>query len=293
MAERTIAQMFELRNPIPMEDKNLNLKQAGLQVIESKQLIGIEVELEKSDVKMRHKSVVWTAHADGSLRNTGLEWITHPISASDAPAALHDLFTGGANQCSFTPRTSIHVHFNCCDLMKDQVLNTVALYLHFERQLYNYVGKGRFKNIYCVPINETNLAAHLLSQRFDVMVGRWKKYTGLNLLPLASKGTIEFRHMHGTSNHDKISVWIRLLSRLFDYAVVNGKEVRQRLSTIWTVNDLDKLADEVFKDDWKYLTTRPSLLDAYAAKQCFCTGKDRTLVDLKTYQESPFALFGE
>ena len=288
--DKKIVNWFEVHEPKPHLDSNL--KTDNQEIIDDDRLVGIEVELENSNVKMRNKSTVWVAHNDGSLRNTGLEWITHPIRARDAPAALHDLFSGGANQCSFTPRTSIHVHFNCCDLTKDQVLDILMLYLHFERQLYGYVGKNRVKNIYCVPINDTTLARSILVNRFDVSVGRWKKYTGLNLLPLRDKGTMEFRQMHGTSNTTKVAVWIRLIDRLFQFVLKsNSGEIRKRLSNTWTVDDLTQLGKDVFLDDWKYLSTTPTMYDAFSAKQCFITGKEANKIDLQTYHTSPFATF--
>jgi hypothetical protein len=291
--EKTINSWFGLESVSGYIDPKLNRKVDGLEVVDSDQLIGIEVELEKSDVPVRMQSAVWSGHADGSLRNSGLEWITRPIPARDGPAALYELFRGGADSCCFTPRTSIHVHFDCTQQTKDQVLDVVLLYLHFEKALYNFVGKNRIRNIYCVPINETVLAQALLTDRFDRKTAGWKKYTGLNLLPLRDKGTLEFRHMHGTNDVRKVSIWIRLIIEMFQYChKVGTKDLRARLASLWTGDELDALGKEVWEDDYQYVQVwRSSISDIFTAKQAFTTLKTASSLELETYTESPFALF--
>jgi hypothetical protein len=294
MAERNIRQLFDLGQVVPVTDGYLEERRTKMEIqIDDQRAVGIEVEVEKATAgeRIHVKSRVWTAHGDGSLRNNGMEYITFPIPVCYAPAALEDLFVSGVNQCSFTPRTSIHVHFNCQDLTKDQVNDVVLLYLHFERQLYHFVGRQRIKNIYCVPINDTTLGSQLLVKRADLWAHTWKKYTGLNLLPLESKGTIEFRQMHGTSNVTKLSQWIRLLDRLFLYALKKGTtNLREELAAVHTVPQLDRLGESVFMEDWRLLTAKPAVSDALAAKQCFISGK--TNLDLATYNTSPFAAMG-
>ena len=291
--EKTINNWFELNGVTAHVDAKLNRKVDGLEVIDSDQLVGIEVELENSGNRVNMSSAIWEGHGDGSLRNNGLEWITRPIPARDAPAALHELFRGGAEACCFTPRTSIHVHFDCTQYTKDQVLDVVLLYLHFEKKLYNFVGRGRIKNIYCVPINETSLSQALLTDRFDRKVMGWKKYTGLNLLPLRQHGTMEFRHMHGTSDVRKISLWIRFISSMFNYALKMGtKDLRKRLSDLWTNDAANMLGQEVWGSDWKYLVSSPpSVSDLLTAKQAFVSLKSVSTLNLETFSESPFATF--
>lgn len=294
--EKNIIQhLFELEGKIAVwNDPYLAaMSQEGLEKIDSDQLIGIEVELEKADVPMRVQSALWVAHGDGSLRNGGLEWITHPFMAKNAPAALQDLFSGGADKCCFTPRTSVHVHVNCRNLTKDRVLDTVLLYLFFEKRLYGFVGKNRIKNIYCVPINESGLADGLLTRRFDKVVTGWKKYTGLNLLPLRSKGTIEFRQMHGTSDVRKLSIWIRMITSMFKWSAAKGtNEVRKTLGGLWTEADLEKLGEDVFGEDWKHLSFhRNSRDDIFNAKQAFANMAAIGSLELADFKESPYNLF--
>lgn len=292
--DKPIKSWFELEGKVvPYVDKALNVDQVGLEKIDSTQLVGIEVELENSNVTMRLKSQVWDAHGDGSLRNAGLEWISRPIPANTAPAALDDLFSGGADKCCFTPRTSVHVHFNCRDLGKDHVLDVVLVYMFFERRLYNFVGRNRIKNIYCVPINETGLAEALLTRRFDRVVVAWKKYTGLNLIPLRSKGTIEFRQMHGTSDVRKLSIWVRMITRMFQWCEKQGTgNVRKILSDIWNEAELEKIGEEIFESDWIHLKgVSGSKYDIMTAKEAFTSPVSVNDLELESFHESPFALF--
>jgi hypothetical protein len=47
---------------------------------------------------------------------------------------------------------------------------------------------------------------------------KWRKYTALNLLPLYTQGTIEFRHMPGTCDLNFILQWCEIISSMFKYA---------------------------------------------------------------------------
>lgn len=296
MAERKIQGVFDLPGMTPVLDPyclGQRNKDPSTDLVPSDQAIGIEVEVEKGAGLRGMKTALWVAHGDGSLRNNGQEFITDPFPARDAPEALVDLFEGGVKSCSFTPRTSVHIHANCRDLTPTQTLDVVLLYMFFERRLYNFVGRNRIKNIYCVPINETLLISGMLNRRFDTVVVRWKKYTGLNLLPLASKGTIEFRQMHGTANVTKLVTWIRMITSMFTYcAKVGTGDLRKKLSALSTKEELDALGKEVFTHDWELLSKFEDINDVWSAKQAFSADKiDLPKLKLVDFEKSPFLLF--
>mgnify|MGYP001580900114 CR=1 FL=1 len=50
---------------------------------------------------------------------------------------------------------------------------------------------------------------------------RWYKYSCINLIPIHNQGSIEFRHMHGTDDINKLVMWINLLQCLKIYAAEN------------------------------------------------------------------------
>lgn len=195
----------------------ITMKQpTNLSEVSSDALIGIEVEVEQHDINNRPHAA-WVVKEDGSLRNNGAEYVSAPIKASDAPAMLDNLFTHSLSpSCSFSMRTSIHVHLNASDMNIQQMQAVVLLYTVFESVFYNYAGRGRAKNIYCVPITQTDLLTYFQEQQLRF---KWQKYTGLNLLRLMDLGTIEFRHLAGTSDPERITNWIGIICRFREYVM--------------------------------------------------------------------------
>lgn len=188
--------------------------------VNSTRMIGIEVEVENHAVTRAPTSGVWNTEADGSLRNSGIEYITRPIAAQWGPDALYELLGESLdkNECCFSPRTSIHVHVNMQDEEEEAVIRVLLLYTLFEKLFFRFTGRGRAKNIYCVPIQDTECLKSAAKQAIDATRQQWSKYSALNILPLSEYGTIEFRHMHGTFDYHKVCIWLRLITKLCDYA---------------------------------------------------------------------------
>lgn len=154
---------------------------------------------------------------DGSLRNNGHEYITKPITVNDAISQfkwLHDNLRYGDQ--AFTERTSIHVHVNCCNLFPQEVRNIVLLYALFEESFFAMVDQQRRNNIHCVALTETFIPT-LYKSSAQNMVARWHKYTALNLKPISSQGTMEFRHMQGHNDTQLFSDWLIVLENLFNH----------------------------------------------------------------------------
>lgn len=218
--------------------------------IASTDIVGIEIEVE-NQAHRRPTNNVWTATEDGSLRNAGVEFISRPIKASDAPAALKHLFHGDFDQqYCFSPRTSVHVHLNMQDVQAEKVIDLLFIYGLFEKAIFRFVGKSRWKNIYCTPITETGLFSNLARHGLRMP---WEKYTGLNLLPLQEKGTVEFRHMHGTIDVKKLCVWIDLITRLKAYVVKTPTETIRRTIINFNGGQIDAFGTEVFGELYEYL----------------------------------------
>ena len=235
-----ITAIFDLPRMTPYVPKFA--QQSAIWNIPSEEVIGIEVEAEN----VQHVSGlndVWQVTEDGSLRNSGREFITHPVAAKFAPNALENLLNN--RSFCFSPRTSVHVHLNCMDIANNQVIDILLLYCLYEKALFRFVGKGRQKNIYCVPITECNLLANI--ERFGVKAP-WEKYTALNLLPLREHGTIEFRHMHGTTDVRKLSIWIDLITRLKEYVKAHSSDEIRRAINAFTEADIGRLSNDIWGD---------------------------------------------
>jgi hypothetical protein len=244
----TIQELYGLNPPKPYTTAKKLMDSLKLEhVVKSKELIGIEVEIENTQVANAAPiSSGWQTHNDGSLRNNGMEFVTLPIPAEYAPAMLHNLLHQYlSHDCCFSPRTSVHIHLNVQDLTPEKVIDLVLLYVVYEKLFYRFTGRGRQKNIYCVPLVDTNLLNQFATKRLDR--NGWSKYTGLNLLPLQNYGTVEFRHMHGTNDIKKLTEWINLITSLKEYVLAQDTAfIRKTIAVMDDGYDYVGYMDHIF-----------------------------------------------
>lgn len=260
--------------------------------IASTVLVGIEVEVENITT-LGDMNSAWSHKTDGSLRNHGAEFVTRPIAACDAPAALqHLLRTTLPPTASFSPRTSVHVHMDFTHDRMATVEDVILLYSVFERLFYKFVRRQRIKNIYCVPITETNLLREW-GRRGSLHPDRWEKYTGLNARCLSQFGTIEFRHMHGTFDVAKLAIWIDLITKLKEFCVKQGtKQIRSLIASMDDGFDFKKLLVDIFAESESYLkfeSFSDVALTYSAAKTVLCGNKAH--VELQSAFSRESALF--
>jgi len=182
---------------------------------------GAELEIESVEDYNRSflddHSIV--AEEDGSLRNSGKEFLLPPSKKND----LTKLFRAFHSDCvqvgpePFTIRTSTHIHVNMMTSTDVQVRNLLLLYAIFEPLAFAYCGENRKQNIHCVPLNMTHMPI-LYKNGLQVIINKWHKYTAFNLIPLVDKGTIEFRHLYGTSSTVKFEAWLNFIETLWTTA---------------------------------------------------------------------------
>jgi hypothetical protein len=214
-------------------------------------LYGVELEIE--DVPNWEEMVVpgIRAEADGSLRNNGREFITLPMTYSNLAHCLGMFF--GKNKLSennYSERCSIHVHTNCQDLTEEQIQTIAFVYQLVEHCLFEWVDHERANNIFCVPWSQTNLTYQMFSANKDATRFRsWQKYTALNLLPLYTQGTIEWRHMNGHCNLDKILEWCQIIGCIYSYALKTPlKDVKEFLLTLNTTSQYKNILELIFQE---------------------------------------------
>ena len=181
-------------------------------------IIGIEVEAENI-IYMDPNITLgwWSIHDDSSLRNNGKEFKSFPMSCQYAFPALEFLFKYLNSNIDFSKRTSIHIHVNMRGLTISQLASIFITYVAVENLLFKFAGLHRRSNIYCVPISETDLLDSQPSDWEGILANlgnTWHKYSALNLLPLINMGTIEFRHLPGVSDVNKICQWVSLIVNL-------------------------------------------------------------------------------
>lgn len=193
-------------------------------------LCGVELEIEdiknKDNVHENFPEVI--VENDHSLRNNGLEFKYGPVTYDRAL----ELFNGihkhlKVGKTPFSERTSIHVHVNARTLTLEEARQLVLLYALYEPLFFNFVGNERKNNIFCVPLNYTSLP-NTYKGSLQIMHKAWSKYTAFNICPLGPgkdgsecHGTIEFRHMYGTSDPAIFKKWLTILKELYTFVEKN------------------------------------------------------------------------
>lgn len=177
-------------------------------------LFGVECEIE--DIRNIPLSVQhnWGIHEDGSLRNSGREFVTPPVRREIAEMMFYQLHRDlGLGPEPFTERTSIHVHLNMQNLNVQEVKQIILLYALFEEFFFMPCEISRRDNIHCVALTDTVLPAYY-GHGLGTLHGKWHKYTAMNVKPLNEYGTLEFRHMHGHNDQTLFARWLILLEKL-------------------------------------------------------------------------------
>lgn len=231
------------------------------QEIDPKLLFGVELEIEHVRNWDMLEVTGITSTADGSLRNDGREFLMLPATYNNAVATLSHFFDRAKfKDKNYSERCSIHVHSNCQDLTFDQLQIILFVYQIVERVLFNWVNPARASNIFCVPWYDTNLTHSVFTEKLDPnKFKNWMKYTALNLAPLYSYGTIEWRHMHGHSDKEKLFKWLRIISCFYRYARQNTlKEVSEFFQGLNTTSQYGRFIDLVFQEEVAFIYEQPT-----------------------------------
>ena len=196
--------------------------------------IGLEVELERCE-NMRESELPaqWVAERDGSLRNNGREYkFSQPLFGEDIIYALESLEVM-CKDCKpvVTDRCSLHVHLNIKDLSPDELLNLILLYSVCEPAFFSKVAPNRRDNFYCRPLNITDDYLSTINYMFKTYItgssdyfnfrnrvnsrqSDGLKYSALNVNPISTFGSLEFRHHQGTYKAFEILQWVNYILKL-------------------------------------------------------------------------------
>ncbi len=290
--EKKVRQVFNLGAP-PKPDpeyvekfiasQKLKLINPEFPFEDTKTLVGIEVEVENvTYINPNIPLCFWMIEEDGSLRNHGQEFKTLAIPTSHVQLALEQLFGGLNPDVDFSNRTSIHVHLNVQGLSIKQLLTLMFTYSVVENLLFKFAGANRRNSIFCVPITETRLFADLNISKSKYLRSHltetWQKYSALNMIPISTFGTVEFRQMPGTRDVTKLCIWIDLLSRIRLFAYRNSLEsVMQTIGELNTNSQYRRFIDQVFGNLAVYLDLTSLLPDmekaVYIVKNCTATNE--------------------
>lgn len=175
--------------------------------------IGIEVECEGlAQPILRMK--FWDIKEDGSLRNHGKEFVSHPLAGRMIDYALWELgeTLKAHPKHSWSHRCSVHVHQNFSTMREQQLLGYTMVYALYEDLFYKMCAPFRAANAFCYK------APGSLDPSSYVRIMDSNKYCGLNLAPLKRQCTVEFRQMHGTEDLTLLRRWLQLIVKLHAWA---------------------------------------------------------------------------
>lgn len=224
-------------------------------------LVGVELEIEGTNLPESVSNPAWSVHRDGSLRG-GLEYVfSSPLGSVAAKDALEWLgrhLDERGCELDYTYRTSTHVHVNVSNLSIDVVKAMVVLFTLFEDEYINYCARIRRGNRFCLSAKDADGVIDILRSflKSGTVPSRGNgKYSAMNLCPLNSFGTLEFRTLEGTNDWNRIFTWIRALLALRKAAKELGsaKAVlatdREELAKL--VFPTERLRTQFLKDGWE------------------------------------------
>lgn len=206
----TVASTFGMRASYPTIESH--------PLIVGTNLAGVEIELENLGEVSHPRFQYWSSKEDGSLRNGGIEYVC------SSPWGGRDLYNAAIEIDSFlfnnapdeTWRCSTHVHVDVRDMTEEEVKKMILAYLFYERPLFRCSGFHRYRNNFCVALGFAQEYIDVLSDSWNKenflshVVVNWNKYTAMNLCPMTSFGSIEFRISEAKWRKGKL---IRLVNR--------------------------------------------------------------------------------
>lgn len=223
-------------------------------VADNATLIGVEVEIEHAAGVLRALAGanLWKQVNENSVRNAGIEIVTEPVSGSDIVEAMNELDALLKNgNPEFTERTGLHVHVDFRREDTSMLLRFIVLYLIFEGVLLVRSGECRCDNPYCAPLADLpdvlESIMNIVSTGRNVAsraISRYPKYTALNLAPLSTLGTVEFRSHEGTGDVSKIFGWINTILAMKKFASEFRDSPQVMIDRVCM--DAEKLYNEVF-----------------------------------------------
>lgn len=266
-------------------------------LISSNNFVGIEVEIEnvryhfQSDspskpklqyfewidpgVKLNAIDKHWSIVKDNSLRY-GSEFIFNgPKKGREIIEALtqlqmfFDTYKSQGEGPIASDRCSVHCHLDVRDLTGQELDNLIMVYILFERLLFAYVHPSRLKNNYCRPITDSGFKHTLINIRqnaapekfagaLQIIRNKCDKYSALNLLPLQSFGTVEFRHHEGTTSILKgLLEWVniilafKLAAKIDPYYLLSIYRIKGPKALMVEVFDGTYLASSEFLDKFE------------------------------------------
>lgn len=206
-------------------------------LIASGAYLGVEFEFEGtghqwSDVLNYHRPLKkwYVPHQDGSLRGIdAVELVfAKPLHAPHAISAIDAVVSTATEQrWQVNRRTGFHVHLNVGNLEESQFANLLRLYALYEAAIFTAAGDGRSGSIFCIPwfrdVQLSQILADLIQGGPNYQYSRnFGKYSALNVRPISSFGSVEFRHLRNTLDRERLHNWVNLILLLHKTAMMEN-----------------------------------------------------------------------
>lgn len=190
--------------------------------------IGLELEVEykKGRSPVQNIPENWITHNDESLKN-GVEYVSRqPFKVGPSYVTkirgLTDLLNHPDSGVEHgNPRASVHCHINVLDKTPLQVWNAIVTYWLLENIIMQYCAPHRLGNHFCLRLEDgpgilkdcySDIGATTLP--FTSFSPNMCKYSAMNLATVYNYGSLEFRGLHATYDHNTIVEWSTALHHL-------------------------------------------------------------------------------
>ncbi len=188
---------------------------------------GIEIETSAKEPYDVPSVSGWKVHEDPSIRDFGREYVLKSPQAFGQIPVFLKKFKDGTKDIKFQPHasTSVHVHINMAAETFLTFANFVVIYSMFEPLLMKFCGELRSNSLFAVSFRKAEMLTPFFCRLFSgVSVGdvspirllhkNEHKYACLNVYPLNVYGSVEIRCLEGTTDTERIMLWVDILNSL-------------------------------------------------------------------------------
>lgn len=197
--------------------------------------VGLELELEAQNMLPRDRDLghitgiktgaSWNGIADGSLRGNSTEYVlSRPCGRDEIRPLIEGLYESMATfktKLHLSNRCSTHVHINMAGKGINEITSAIVLWGVFEQALIAYCGEERKTNHFCLSSKETKSTIEAWSNLLNYgnsQFSRNLKYSALNIMPLYTLGSLEFRCGRASKTPDYPVLWATLIDTLVGFA---------------------------------------------------------------------------
>jgi hypothetical protein len=189
---------------------------------------GVELEFENWDGTTTPPPG-WSITSDGSLRNSGIEFVSDVTSRDGLHGslmAMQRVLDRSALEAN--ARCGVHVHMNMKHLDAGQMFSFMTAYTLLEPAIFRKWCPERLNSSFCVPMYKNMHMAAAVHQGVQKLrtaknprqplyaMTRTSKYAAMNASSLNKFGTLEFRQLSATTNMQRVEEWIGLLTSIHD-----------------------------------------------------------------------------